>query len=81
MSDIIMNNAASRRRRAALLRQQKEEETAMNEIMKHFATYQNNTAFVCESKNNEVIANNNKERIKRTRMQNAKGTSGMFIKP
>tara|TARA_B100000902_G_scaffold398664_1_gene466299 strand:- start:2861 stop:3106 length:246 start_codon:yes stop_codon:yes gene_type:complete len=81
MTDNNMNNVASRRRRAALLRQQKEEEAAMNEIMKHFATNQNDTAFVRESHDNQVIKMNNNERIKRTRMQNAKGTSGMFIKP
>ena len=76
-----MNNVESRRHRAALLRQQKEEEAAMNEIMKHFATNQNDSAFACESHDNQVIKMNNTEKIKRTRMQNAKGTSGMFIKP
>ena len=65
-------DVANRRRRAALLREKKKDEMFMKELTDKTINY-NSTSPV----NNQV----KESKIKRTRMQNAKGTSGMFIKP
>jgi len=72
-----MMGKESRRKRAAMLRRQKEEENIMAQInSQNNKDTQRNIASISNNINN---ANNDK--IKRTRMQNAKGTSNMFIKP
>ena len=62
----------NRRRRAALMREKKQEEIFIQELAD-------------KSKNDNssipVISKDRIDKIKRTRMQNAIGTSGMFIKP
>lgn len=64
----------SRRKRAAMLRRQKEEENIIAQINGQTnKEIQNKHAFSCNDVNND--------KIKRTRMQNSKGTSNMFIKP
>ena len=64
---------ANRRRRAALLREKKKDE----QFMKELTTKSNNatTPFLPVNHKDKLT------KIKRTRMQNANGTSGMFIKP
>tara|TARA_Y100000389_G_C17465466_1_gene525102 strand:+ start:4762 stop:4965 length:204 start_codon:yes stop_codon:yes gene_type:complete len=67
-----MNAIRDRRKRAATMREQKKEQMFLQELEN---TPRQNTTFVF---NDEKNKNNN---IKRLRMQNSKGTSGMFIKP
>ena len=69
-----MIGVESRRKRAALLRKEKEEERILAEI-----NNQSNEEIERKNANKNYTVNNDK--IKRTRMQNAKGTSNMFIKP
>ena len=64
---------ANRRRRAALLREKKKEV----QFMKELTTKSNNDTIPSLPINHK----DNQTKIKRTRMQNAIGTSGMFIKP
>tara|TARA_Y100000389_G_C17112061_1_gene341191 strand:- start:98 stop:307 length:210 start_codon:yes stop_codon:yes gene_type:complete len=64
----------SRRKRAEMFRKQKEEENIIAQINNQVnKEIQNKNAFSCNNVNND--------KIKRTRMQNAKGTSNLFIKP
>lgn len=66
-----MDAIRERRRRAAAMREQKQEQTFLDELNTH---HQNEIEVVKDKANQD-------SKIKRTRMQNAKGTSGMFIKP
>lgn len=66
-----MDAIRDRRKRAATMREQKKEQMFLQELEN---TPRQNTIVFNDKKNK----NNN---IKRLRMQNAKGTSGMFIKP
>ena len=68
---MINKDVANRRRRATLLREKKKEEMFMKELTDKSINYKFTTP----------VNNIKKIKIKRTRMQNAKGTSGMFIKP
>tara|TARA_B100001094_G_scaffold316254_1_gene357236 strand:- start:222 stop:425 length:204 start_codon:yes stop_codon:yes gene_type:complete len=67
-----MDAIRSRRARAKALREKKQEQTLLQELSAGSS--------VCETTtfNNEL---NKDSKTKRLRMQNAKGTSGMFIKP
>tara|TARA_B100000965_G_C19298720_1_gene629154 strand:+ start:291 stop:524 length:234 start_codon:yes stop_codon:yes gene_type:complete len=67
------NTPQGRRKRAAVLRRQKEEERLLNEM-------QSNTTDEAAKPLHETDRQET-QKIKRTRMQNSKGTSGMFIKP
>jgi len=69
-----MIGTESRRKRAAMLRRQKEEENIIAQI-------NNQANKEIQDKNTFICNNVNNDKIKRTRMQNAKGTSNMFIKP
>lgn len=69
-----MIGTESRRKRAALLRKKREEENIIDQI-----NNQNNQEI--KVKNMSICNGVNKDKIKRIRMQNAKGTSNMFIKP
>jgi|TARA_A100001011_G_scaffold328686_1_gene353536 hypothetical protein len=64
---------ANRRYRAAVLREKKKDAQFMEEL----TTKTNNDTTQFFPVNNKI----NQTKIKRTRMQNAIGTSGMFIKP
>lgn len=66
-----MDAIRERRRRAAAMRKQKQEQMFLDELNTH---HQNEIEVVKDKVNQD-------SKIKRTRMQNAKGTSGMFIKP
>jgi len=77
-----MEAIRDRRRRAALIRKQKYEDMLLNQLA--------NTAHCRSTQNKEIIKKKNHEhehehasscKTKRFRMQNAKGTSNMFIKP
>lgn len=69
----VENTPAGRRKRAAILRQQNEEKKIINELKTNYVNKSEDSTFENGIKQ--------KEKIKRTRMQNSKGTSGMFIKP
>lgn len=66
-----MDAIRERRRRAAAMREQKQEQMFLDELN----TRHQNEIEVVKDKTNQD------SKTKRTRMQNAKGTSGMFIKP
>ena len=68
----------NRRRRAALMREKKQEEIFMQELADKSKNDNSSIPVISKDK----IHNMDKiDKIKRTRMQNANGTSGMFIKP
>ena len=69
----VENTPGGRRKRAAILRQQNEEKKIINELKTNYVNESEDSTFENGIKQ--------KEKIKRTRMQNSKGTSGMFIKP
>tara|TARA_E500000178_G_C16882719_1_gene689777 strand:- start:774 stop:1025 length:252 start_codon:yes stop_codon:yes gene_type:complete len=76
------NTPQSRRRRAALLREKKNEENILSELLKKSNNYNNNISDIDNINNIDFYnLNQNSNKIKRTRMQNAKGTKKMFIKP
>ena len=67
-----MDAIRSRRARAKAIREKKQEQKLLHEL--------STSSYVCETTtfHNEL---NKDSKTKRLRMQNAKGTSGMFIKP
>ena len=79
------NTAQSRRRRAYLLRQKKNDELILSELLKKNSNCNSNVNNILDTDNNinSDFTNLNKSnnKIKRTRMQNSKGTAKMFIKP
>lgn len=69
-----MDAIRERRKRARSMREQKKEEMFLQELA--------NGPILEKFESNVMSDEMNKEsNIKRLRMQNAKGTSGMFIKP
>ena len=70
-SEAVIN----RRRRAALMREKKQEEIFMQELADKSKNDNSSIPVISKYKIDKI------DKIKRTRMQNAIGTSGMFIKP
>ena len=70
-SEAVIN----RRRRAALMRENKQEEIFMQELADKSKNDNSSIPVISKYKIDKI------DKIKRTRMQNANGTSGMFIKP
>lgn len=70
-SEAVIN----RRRRAALMREKKQEEIFMQELADKSKNDNSSNPVISKDKIDKI------DKIKRTRMQNANGTSGMFIKP
>ena len=65
----------NRRRRAALMREKKQEEIFIQELADKSKNDNSSIPVISKDKIDKI------DKIKRTRMQNAIGTSGMFIKP
>ena len=68
----------NRRRRAALMREKKQEEIFMQELADKSKNDNSSNPVISKDKIEKI---DKVDKIKRTRMQNANGTSGMFIKP
>ena len=68
----------NRRRRAALMREKKQEEIFMQELADKSKNDNSSIPVISKDKIEKI---DKIDKIKRTRMQNAIGTSGMFIKP
>tara|TARA_B100000482_G_C12598691_1_gene294281 strand:+ start:1134 stop:1352 length:219 start_codon:yes stop_codon:yes gene_type:complete len=70
-SEAVIN----RRRIAALMREKKQEEIFMQQLADKSKNDNSSIPVISKDKIDKI------DKIKRTRMQNAIGTSGMFIKP
>ena len=68
----------NRRRRAALMREKKQDELFMQELTSKSINDNSTIPVISKDKIHKI---DKIDKIKRTRMQNANGTSGMFIKP